>query len=89
MINNELKAENKELKYVVKQLDETRITLRSRVLESNNHLSKMYHMFKALNHTHPEIVLDEGNKCIKNVFRSKKKLVSITSITINNHFVLN
>ena len=60
MINNELKAENKELKYVVKQLDETRITLRSRVLESNNHLSKMYHMFKALNHTHPEIVLDEG-----------------------------
>lgn len=88
MINNELKAENKELKYVVKQLDETRITLRSRVLESNNHLSKMYHMFKALNHTHPEIVLDEGINVLKMYFGAKK-LVSITSITINNHFVLN
>ncbi|PFB64598.1 nucleoside-diphosphate sugar epimerase [Bacillus anthracis] len=72
MINNELKAENKELKYVVKQLDETRITLRSRVLESNNHLSKMYHMFKALNHTHPEIVLDEGINVLKMYFGAKK-----------------
>ena len=71
MINNELKAENKELKYVVKQLDETRITLRSRVLESNNHLSKMYHMFKALNHTHPEIVLDEGINVLKMYFEQK------------------
>lgn len=88
MINNELKAENKELKYVVKQLDETRITLRSRVLESNNHLSKMYHMFKALNHTHPEIVLDEGMNVLKMYFGAKK-LVSITLITINNRFVLN
>ncbi|OOR27441.1 nucleoside-diphosphate sugar epimerase [Bacillus cereus] len=72
MINNELKAENKELKHVVKQLDETRITLRSRVLESNNHLSKMYHMFKALNHTHPEIVLDEGINVLKMYFGAKK-----------------
>ena len=71
MINNELKAENKELKYVVKQLDETRITLRSRVLESNNHLSKMYHMFKALNHTHPEIVLDEGINVLKCISEQK------------------
>ncbi|MBK5491816.1 nucleoside-diphosphate sugar epimerase [Bacillus sp. TH13] len=72
MINNELKAENKELKYVMKQLDETRITLRSRVLESNNHLSKMYHMFKALNHTHPEIVLDEGMNVLKMYFGAEK-----------------
>ncbi|MGF9767801.1 GAF domain-containing protein [Bacillus albus] len=72
MINTELKSENKELKYVIKQLDETRITLRSRVLESNNHLSKMYHMFKALNHTHPEIVLDEGMNVLKTYFGAKK-----------------
>ncbi|HHT7190530.1 TPA: nucleoside-diphosphate sugar epimerase, partial [Bacillus cereus] len=72
MINNELKAENKELKHVVQQLDETRITLRSRVLESNNHLSKMYHMFKALNHTHPEIVLDEGLNVLKMYFGAAK-----------------
>ncbi|PKJ52318.1 GAF domain-containing protein [Bacillus sp. SN10] len=72
MVNTELKSENKELKYVIKQLDETRITLRSRVLESNNHLSKMYHMFKALNHTHPEIVLDEGMNVLKTYFGAKK-----------------
>ncbi|HHK5535524.1 TPA: nucleoside-diphosphate sugar epimerase [Bacillus mobilis] len=72
IINTELKDENKELKHVIKQLDETRITLRSRVLESNNHLSKMYHMFKALNHTHPEIVLDEGMNVLKMYFGAKK-----------------
>ncbi|MGE6538815.1 GAF domain-containing protein [Bacillus luti] len=72
MVNTELQSENKELKYVIKQLDETRVTLRSRVLESNNHLSKMYHMFKALNHTHPEIVLDEGMNVLKTYFGAKK-----------------
>ncbi|BCB40525.1 hypothetical protein BCJMU51_5443 [Bacillus cereus] len=72
MVNTELNSENKELKYVIKQLDETRITLRSRVLESNNHLSKMYHMFKSLNHTHPEIVLDEGMNVLKKYFGAKK-----------------
>lgn len=71
MINNELKAENKELKICCETIDETRITLRSRVLESNNHLSKMYHMFKALNHTHPEIVLDEGINVLKCISEQK------------------
>ncbi|WP_369900568.1 nucleoside-diphosphate sugar epimerase [Bacillus manliponensis] len=72
MVNTELQNENTHLKEVVAQLNETRITLRSRVLESDNHLAKMFHMFKALNHTHPEIVLDEGMNILKTYFGAKK-----------------
>lgn len=31
----------------------------------------MYHMFKALNHTHPEIVLDEGINVLKCISEQK------------------
>lgn len=72
IVNTELQHENTELKHVVKQLDTTRLTLRSRVLESDNHLPKMYHIFKALNHTHPEIVLDEGMNILKTYFGAQR-----------------
>ncbi|KEK20306.1 nucleoside-diphosphate sugar epimerase [Bacillus manliponensis] len=70
--NTKLQDDNKHLQQTVKQLNEVRVALRSRAIESDNHLSKMFHMFKSLNNTHPEIVLDEGMNILKTYFGAKK-----------------
>ncbi len=72
MVNRELTRENEQFKRTIDQLNETRMTLKSRVLESNHHFDTMFHMFKALNHTHPELVLNEATHILKQYFGANK-----------------
>lgn len=72
MVNDELQKENEQFKHTIQQLNETRITLKARVLESNNHLATMFNMFKVLNHTHPEVVLNEAMNVLKEYFGTQK-----------------
>ncbi|MGG2094330.1 nucleoside-diphosphate sugar epimerase [Bacillus sp. S13(2024)] len=81
--NIELQKENEELKRTVEQLHETKLTLKSRILESDNHLSTMFHIFKALNHAHPEIVLDEGMNVLKQYFGAQR--IGIYYVDDNKH----
>ncbi|MGP7819541.1 nucleoside-diphosphate sugar epimerase [Niallia sp. 01092] len=69
---NELEAENEELKNTVEHLNESRIKLKSSMLESDNQLSKLFYMFKELNHSHPEVLLDEGLNVLKEYFNAKR-----------------
>lgn len=71
-INDELLSENEQLKETVGELNETRLKLKEKVLESDNQLSKIFHIFKALNHEQPEIVLDAGLSVVREYLNAKK-----------------
>ncbi|TGA98458.1 nucleoside-diphosphate sugar epimerase [Sporolactobacillus shoreae] len=70
--NEELQSENQDLKETVSLLDETRKELKSKILESDNQLSKIYNIYKALSHNHPEIVLDESIRVMKEYLHASK-----------------
>lgn len=72
LLYDELQAENIELKKTVDQLNESRLKLKSNMLESENQLSKLFFMCKTLNHTHPEILLDEGLNVLKEYFAAQR-----------------
>lgn len=70
--NTELNTENKELKTTVNLLNDTREKLKNKILESDSQLSKIFEIYKALNHDHPEIVLDESISVMKTYLNAAK-----------------
>lgn len=63
-----------ELTATVDQLNETKKVLKERLLENNNHLGTIYSMFKAINHQHPEVVLDRAIEVLKKIWVQKRWL---------------
>ncbi|WP_046181224.1 hypothetical protein [Domibacillus tundrae] len=83
--NTYIKREMGELTATVDQLNETKKVLKERLLENNNHLGTIYSMFKAINHQHPEVVLDRAIEVLKKDLGAKE--VAVYSVN-GDHSVL-
>ncbi|MET3576621.1 hypothetical protein ACFFIY_08400 [Bhargavaea ullalensis] len=73
--HDHLVKEKQELQETVKVLEESRQELKRRLLEHDSHLGTMYELFKAINHRHPEIVLDRALDVMKEHFGAKDAAV--------------